>query len=145
MSVSARAASSASATTSGQRVGATQSRAGGIALARAHPRRPAQFAAPSSSPSTKHQTLRPQLEARAASDAAAAPLTAPKPPAGVTLPPRQPDVPEPRFGFVDWAEKINGRACMMGFFALLLVEGITHKGLFELAGFTVGQGLGFEL
>jgi hypothetical protein len=61
------------------------------------------------------------------------------------MPPRQPDVAEPKYGFVDWAEKINGRACMMGFFALLLLESVTHKGLFELAGFTVGQGLGFEL
>jgi hypothetical protein len=134
---STRAASSASATTS-DRAFATQQR---LSLARAA--RPAPFAAPSSF--TSQAPLRPQLEARAGSDAPAARLTRPMPPAGVTMPPRQPDVPEPKFGFVDWAEKINGRACMMGFFALLLVESVAHKGLFELAGFTVGQGLGFEL
>jgi hypothetical protein len=89
-------------------------------------------------PSTK-------LVARAGSDAAAAPLTAPKPPAGVSMPTRQPDVPEPRFGFVDWAEKINGRACMIGFFALLLVESVSGRALLEMLGLTVGQGLGFEL
>jgi len=33
---------------------------------------------------------------------------------------------------------------MLGFFGILIVEAIAHKGIFELAGFTVGQGLGFE-
>ncbi|KXZ49418.1 hypothetical protein GPECTOR_21g644 [Gonium pectorale] len=68
-----------------------------------------------------------------------------KPPAGVTLPPKQPDVPPPKNGFVDYAEKINSRAAMIGFFALLAVEGIFGKGLLELVGITTGNGLGFEL
>src|SRR5690349_10545158 len=68
-----------------------------------------------------------------------------KPPAGVTLPPKQPEVPPPTNGFVDYAEKINGRFAMIGFFALLLVEGVTGKGLLELIGLQVGKGLGFEL
>uniref|UniRef100_A0A383VTA9 Uncharacterized protein n=1 Tax=Tetradesmus obliquus TaxID=3088 RepID=A0A383VTA9_TETOB len=65
-------------------------------------------------------------------------------PQGVVEPPRVPTTPEPRFGFVKWAEKINSRAAMLGFFGILLVEAIAHKGIFEMAGFTVGQGLGFE-
>lgn len=43
------------------------------------------------------------------------------------------------------AEKINGRAAMIGFFALLAVEAIAHKGILELAGLKIGGGLGFEL
>jgi hypothetical protein len=48
------------------------------------------------------------------------------------------------FGFVDYAERLNSRACMIGFFALILVEAITGQGLLKTLGFTVGQGLGFE-
>eukprot|EP01026_Neomeris_dumetosa_P015227 TRINITY_DN1576_c1_g1_i2.p3 TRINITY_DN1576_c1_g1~~TRINITY_DN1576_c1_g1_i2.p3 ORF type:complete len:112 (-),score=8.68 TRINITY_DN1576_c1_g1_i2:140-475(-) len=66
-------------------------------------------------------------------------------PKGVTLPPRQPKMPIARFGFNDWPERLNSRAAMIGFFGLLIVELITRKGLLELLGFTVGQGLGFEL
>ena len=136
--IAARAASSASASTSGRSAVAG-------APVRAFAARPAapaaSFAAarPSSSPAAT------KLVARAGSDAPAAPLTAPQPRAGVSMPPRQPDVPEPRFGFVDWAEKINGRACMIGFFALLLVESVSGRALLEMLGLTVGQGLGFEL
>ncbi|GIL81289.1 hypothetical protein Vretimale_1160 [Volvox reticuliferus] len=68
-----------------------------------------------------------------------------KPPAGVTLPPKQPDVPPPKNGFVDYAERLNSRAAMIGFFALLAVEGIFGKGLLEIIGVTTGNGLGFEL
>eukprot|EP00197_Chlamydomonas_leiostraca_P006447 CAMPEP_0202868168 /NCGR_PEP_ID=MMETSP1391-20130828/10339_1 /ASSEMBLY_ACC=CAM_ASM_000867 /TAXON_ID=1034604 /ORGANISM="Chlamydomonas leiostraca, Strain SAG 11-49" /LENGTH=110 /DNA_ID=CAMNT_0049548291 /DNA_START=30 /DNA_END=362 /DNA_ORIENTATION=+ len=68
-----------------------------------------------------------------------------KPPQGVSLPPQEPQAPPPMFGFVDWAEKINGRAAMLGFFALLLVEAVSGKGLLEVFGLTIGQGLGFEL
>ena len=44
-----------------------------------------------------------------------------------------------------WAEKINGRACMMGFIALLIVEGATGVPFLQTLGFTVGKGLGFSL
>mgnify|MGYP006292934529 CR=1 FL=1 len=63
----------------------------------------------------------------------------------VTLPPVQPEVPPPQFGFVDNAERINSRACMIGFFALLALEGVTKTGLLDMLGFVTGQGLGFEL
>lgn len=79
----------------------------------------------------------------------------------MTQPPYQPTVPPATFGFVDNAERLNSRAAMVrapctqvhsrssttqiGFFALLAVEAIANKGLLELLGVTVGQGLGFEL
>jgi hypothetical protein len=49
------------------------------------------------------------------------------------------------FGFVESAEILNSRACMLGFFALLAVELVAHRGLLELMGFQVGKGLPFEL
>jgi hypothetical protein len=67
------------------------------------------------------------------------------PPKGVSQPPRSPIVPPPKFGFVDNAEVLNSRAAMIGFFALLFVEGVFGKGLLELAGFTVGKGLDLGL
>jgi hypothetical protein len=48
------------------------------------------------------------------------------------------------FGFVDFAERINSRAAMLGFFGILIVELVLGKGLFEMAGFNVGNGLPFE-
>lgn len=32
----------------------------------------------------------------------------------------------------------------LGFFGILAVEALTGKGIFEMLGFKVGQGLGFE-
>lgn len=71
-------------------------------------------------------------------------VQAAKLPAGVTAPPRFPEPQFQRFGWVNWAEKINGRAAMMGFFGILIVEAIAGKGFFEMLGLTVGNGLGFE-
>lgn len=65
-------------------------------------------------------------------------------PQGVSAPKREPVAPAPMFGFVSWAEKINGRFAMMGFIGTLLVEAITHRGVLELVGIKIGQGLGFE-
>jgi L-lactate permease len=53
-------------------------------------------------------------------------------------------------GFCDFAEKLNGRACMIGFVAMFFVEGAygffhPHAGIFQLLGLSVGNGLGFEL
>jgi hypothetical protein len=66
-------------------------------------------------------------------------------PAGVTAPPRQPQVPPPMFGWVDNAERLNSRAAMIGFFSLLLLEAVANKGLLDLIGFQTGKGLGFEI
>lgn len=68
-----------------------------------------------------------------------------KMPQGVSQPPVQPSAPPALFGFVDFAEKMNSRAAMIGFFALLAVEAITGQSLLQLMGFEIGSGLGFEL
>lgn len=83
--------------------------------------------------------LRPAVARRSVAVRAAAKL-----PEGVSLPPRIPVTPESKFGFVKGAERLNSRAAMLGFFGILLVEAIAHKGIFEMAGFEVGKGLGFE-
>ena len=70
-------------------------------------------------------------------------------PAGVTEPSVLPKQNQALVGFCDFAEQLNGRACMVGFVAMFLVEGAyaffnPHGGLFQLLGLTVGNGLGFE-
>ncbi|PSC74670.1 high-light-induced chloroplastic [Micractinium conductrix] len=67
-----------------------------------------------------------------------------KPPQGVTLPPKKPQKLPPAFGFVYNAERLNSRAAMIGFFALLAVELVAGQGLLDMLGFTTGKGLGFE-
>jgi len=42
--------------------------------------------------------------------------------------------PEPAFGFSAYAEQINGRFAMLGFFILLLVELWTRQDLFTWLG-----------
>ncbi|CAL8464566.1 g4101 [Coccomyxa elongata] len=71
-------------------------------------------------------------------------FTVPKPPKRVTQPPVQPEVPPAKFGFVESAEILNSRAAMLGFFGILLVEALAGKGIFEMVGISVGNGLGFE-
>ena len=70
--------------------------------------------------------------------------------AGVTDPSQRPVGREMFVGFCDFAEKLNGRACMIGFVAMFFVEGAygffhPHAGIFQLLGLSVGNGLGFEL
>lgn len=103
--------------------------------------------------SSSSSLQRCSLASRATAPRRAAPARAPlavranaaiKPPQGVTLPPVQPSVPPSKFGFVENAERLNSRAAMIGFVALLLVELVAGKGILNLLGVTVGQGLGFE-
>lgn len=42
--------------------------------------------------------------------------------------------PEPSFGWNVYAEKINGRFAMIGFFALLILEFFTHQDFFTWLG-----------
>ncbi|NEQ23163.1 MAG: hypothetical protein F6K28_29215 [Microcoleus sp. SIO2G3] len=48
-----------------------------------------------------------------------------------TITPKQ---QEPKFGFNDYAERLNGRAAMIGFVATLLIEYFTGQGLLEWLG-----------
>lgn len=97
----------------------------------------------SAQPSTSSRCVQtPQLRPAVARRSVA--VRAAKLPEGVTLPPRIPVTPESKFGFVKGAERLNSRAAMLGFFGILIVEAIANKGIFEMAGFEVGKGLGFE-
>ena len=49
-------------------------------------------------------------------------------------PTRTPNFAEPRFGFNDYAERLNGRAAMIGFGLMLVIEYVTGKGLLEWLG-----------
>ncbi|MCU0524854.1 MAG: chlorophyll a/b-binding protein [Elainella sp. Prado103] len=42
--------------------------------------------------------------------------------------------PEPRFGWTQYAELINGRFAMIGFLSLLLLELLTHQDFFTWLG-----------
>ncbi len=45
-----------------------------------------------------------------------------------------PNLPEPKFGFNDYAERLNGRAAMIGFVLALLIEALTGQGLLSWLG-----------
>lgn len=45
-----------------------------------------------------------------------------------------PKLEEPKFGFNDYAERLNGRAAMMGFALTLIVEYFTGQGLLSWLG-----------
>lgn len=67
------------------------------------------------------------------------------PPEGVTQPKKIPEIPAPMFGFVEYAERINSRVAMIGFVGILIVEFFANRGILQLAGISVGSGLGFEI
>ncbi|MGF1514314.1 MAG: chlorophyll a/b-binding protein [Elainellaceae cyanobacterium] len=52
----------------------------------------------------------------------------------VTEPSVQPDLYEPKFGFNDYAERLNGRAAMIGFVAALAVEYLSGQGVLSWLG-----------
>lgn len=45
-----------------------------------------------------------------------------------------PKLDEPKFGFNDYAERLNGRAAMIGFAIALLIEFLTGQGLLTWLG-----------
>lgn len=45
-----------------------------------------------------------------------------------------PKLDEPKFGFSNYAERLNGRAAMIGFGLALLIEYLTGQGLLEWLG-----------
>lgn len=45
-----------------------------------------------------------------------------------------PNLDEPKFGFNDYAERLNGRAAMIGFVLAVAIEYITGQGLLSWLG-----------
>jgi hypothetical protein len=45
-----------------------------------------------------------------------------------------PKLSQPKFGFNDYAERLNGRAAMIGFVAALIVEYFTGQGVLSWLG-----------
>ena len=41
----------------------------------------------------------------------------------------------PSFGWSEYAERVNGRFAMIGFLAVLLIEGLSHSSFLHWAGF----------
>jgi hypothetical protein len=51
-----------------------------------------------------------------------------------TQPTVTPKLEEPKFGFNEYAERLNGRAAMIGFALTLIIEYVTGQGLLEWLG-----------
>ncbi len=49
-------------------------------------------------------------------------------------PTKSPKIEEPKFGFNTYAERLNGRAAMVGFVLTLLIEYFTKQGLLSWLG-----------
>ncbi|MCL2938222.1 MAG: chlorophyll a/b-binding protein [Trichodesmium sp. MAG_R02] len=49
-------------------------------------------------------------------------------------PTNTPNLNEPKFGFNQYAERLNGRAAMIGFVLTLVIEYFTGKGLLSWLG-----------
>ncbi|MBD2104792.1 chlorophyll a/b-binding protein [Leptolyngbya sp. FACHB-261] len=49
-------------------------------------------------------------------------------------PSQTPNVEDPKFGFNDYAERLNGRAAMIGFILALVIEYVTGQGLLDWMG-----------
>lgn len=45
-----------------------------------------------------------------------------------------PQLEDPKFGFNSYAERLNSRAAMIGFAAILIIEYVTGKGLLAWLG-----------
>ncbi len=52
----------------------------------------------------------------------------------VTEPRQVPQATDPTFGFNSYAERLNGRAAMVGFALVLLIEVLTGRGLLGWVG-----------
>jgi hypothetical protein len=49
-------------------------------------------------------------------------------------PNQAPKLEDPKFGFNDYAERLNGRAAMIGFLLILAIEYFTGQGLLSWLG-----------
>lgn len=45
-----------------------------------------------------------------------------------------PKLEEPKFGFNEYAERLNGRAAMIGFVLMVVIEYVTDKGVLSWLG-----------
>ncbi|MBW4558884.1 MAG: hypothetical protein KME59_23780 [Trichormus sp. ATA11-4-KO1] len=45
-----------------------------------------------------------------------------------------PKLEEPKFGFNEYAERLNGRAAMIGFLLMVLIEYVTDQGVLSWLG-----------
>lgn len=45
-----------------------------------------------------------------------------------------PRLEEPKFGFNEYAERLNGRAAMIGFMLMMIIEYVTGKGVLAWLG-----------
>jgi hypothetical protein len=52
----------------------------------------------------------------------------------MTQPTTKPKLEEPKFGFNEYAERLNGRAAMIGFILALGIEYLTGQGLLAWLG-----------
>ncbi|MBF2034986.1 MAG: hypothetical protein IGR92_05745 [Leptolyngbyaceae cyanobacterium T60_A2020_046] len=51
-----------------------------------------------------------------------------------TTPTTVPHIQRPKAGFTEYAERLNGRAAMIGFVALVVIEYVTGKGILTWLG-----------
>ncbi len=49
-------------------------------------------------------------------------------------PTNNPKLEEPKFGFNEYAERLNGRAAMIGFILMILIEYVTNHGVISWLG-----------
>ncbi len=52
----------------------------------------------------------------------------------MTEPTQVPQATDPKMGFNTYAERLNGRAAMIGFVLAVAIEFVTHKGLLAWLG-----------
>jgi len=52
----------------------------------------------------------------------------------MTEPTQEPQVTDPKMGFNAYAERLNGRAAMVGFIIAIAIEFVTHQGLLAWLG-----------
>lgn len=45
-----------------------------------------------------------------------------------------PNLEEPKFGFSEYAERLNGRAAMIGFILMMVIEYVTDQGVLSWLG-----------
>eukprot|EP00471_Norrisiella_sphaerica_P006315 CAMPEP_0184482704 /NCGR_PEP_ID=MMETSP0113_2-20130426/4281_1 /TAXON_ID=91329 /ORGANISM="Norrisiella sphaerica, Strain BC52" /LENGTH=187 /DNA_ID=CAMNT_0026862599 /DNA_START=370 /DNA_END=933 /DNA_ORIENTATION=+ len=66
-------------------------------------------------------------------------------PEGIVTAKKLPNDSETVVGFNPVAEVLNSRAAMIGFFAVLLIEGLTGKGILTFLGLKIGSGIDIGL